>query len=65
METHTEDNEIYQMISYGSAPYVKEQYQKRFRYNSFFITDNIRQAVRAGGADYTPVSSRKIPELFK
>jgi acyl-CoA hydrolase/GNAT superfamily N-acetyltransferase len=65
METRTEDNEIYHMISYGSAPYIKDQYQKRFRYNSFFITNNIRQAVRVGGADYTPVSSRKLPELFK
>ncbi len=65
METHTEDNELYHVISFGSAPYVKEQYAKRFRYNSFFITDNIRAAVRTGRADYTPVSSRKIPELFE
>ncbi|UCG01454.1 MAG: GNAT family N-acetyltransferase [Candidatus Heimdallarchaeota archaeon] len=65
METRTEDNEIYHVISFGSAPYVKEQYVKRFRYNSFFITDNIRNAVRTGRADYTPVSSRKLPELFR
>ncbi|MFX1283660.1 MAG: GNAT family N-acetyltransferase [Promethearchaeota archaeon] len=65
MEIHTEDNEIYHVISFGSAPYVKDQYTKRFRYNSFFITANIREAVRTGRADYTPVSSRKIPELFK
>lgn len=65
MEIQTEDNEIYHVISFGSAPYVKEQYKKRFRYNSFFITDNIREAVRTGGADYTPVSSRKLPELFE
>ncbi|MFX1506313.1 MAG: GNAT family N-acetyltransferase [Promethearchaeota archaeon] len=65
METHTEDNEIYHVISFGSAPYIKEQYAKRFRYNSFFITDNIRASVRTGRADYTPVSSRKLPELFR
>ncbi|MFW9906928.1 MAG: acetyl-CoA hydrolase/transferase family protein, partial [Candidatus Thorarchaeota archaeon] len=65
METHTEDNEIYHVISFGSAPYVKDQYTKRFRYNSFFITDNIRAAVKTGRADYTPVSSRKLPELFR
>ncbi len=65
MEIHTEDNEIYHVISFGSAPYVKEQYTKRFRYNSFFITANIREAVKTGRADYTPVSSRKIPELFE
>lgn len=65
MEIYTEDNEIYHLISFGSAPYVKEQYERRFRYNSFFITNNIRQTVRIGRADYTPVSSRKLPELFK
>ncbi|MFX0051338.1 MAG: GNAT family N-acetyltransferase [Candidatus Hermodarchaeota archaeon] len=65
MEIHTEDNQIYHVISLGSAPYIKEQYSKRFRYNSFFITNNIRQAVREGKADYTPVSSRKLPRLFR
>jgi len=65
MEFHTEDNLLYHAISLGSAPYVKEQYIKRFRYNSFFITDNIRQAVKEGRADYTPVSSRKLPRLFQ
>jgi acyl-CoA hydrolase/GNAT superfamily N-acetyltransferase len=65
METQTEDNEIYHVISYGPAPYVKEQFVKRFRYDSIFITDNIRKAVKEGRADYTPVSSRKVPDLFR
>ena len=65
MDVQTEDNEIYHIFSFGSAPFVKEQYTKRFRYNSTFITDNIRKAVNAGRADYTPVSSRKIPDLFR
>ncbi len=65
MEIQTEDNEIYHVISYGPAPYVKEQFVKRFRYNSIFITNNIRQAVKDGRADYTPVSSRKVPDLFR
>ncbi len=65
MEIQTEDNEIYHVISYGPAPYVKEQFVKRFRYNSIFITDNIRQAVKKGRADYTPISSRKVPDLFR
>ncbi|MHA1976578.1 MAG: GNAT family N-acetyltransferase [Candidatus Hodarchaeales archaeon] len=65
MEIQTEDNEIYHVISHGPAPYVKDQYTKRFRYNSIFITGNIRQAVREGRADYTPVSSQKVPDLFR
>ncbi|MFX0013061.1 MAG: GNAT family N-acetyltransferase [Promethearchaeota archaeon] len=64
METQTEDNEIYHVISLGSAPYVKDQYKRRFRYNSFFITNNVREAVRTGQADYTPVSTKRLPELF-
>ncbi|WP_455464083.1 GNAT family N-acetyltransferase [Candidatus Hodarchaeum mangrovi] len=65
METQTEDNEIYHVNSYGPAPYVKQQFVKRFRYNSIFITDNIRKAVKEGRADYTPISSRKVPDLFR
>ncbi len=65
MEYQTEDNELYHIFSFGSAPYVKKHYGNRFRYNSFFITKNIREAVSKGQADYTPISSRNIPDLFR
>ncbi|MFX0211915.1 MAG: hypothetical protein ACFFDT_38425, partial [Candidatus Hodarchaeota archaeon] len=65
MEYHTEDNLLYHAISLGTAPYVKEQFTKRFRYNSFFITNNTRRAIQEGRADYTPVSSRKLPRLYR
>jgi acyl-CoA hydrolase/GNAT superfamily N-acetyltransferase len=65
MEIQTEDNEIYHLFSFGPAPYVRDQFTKRFRYNSMFISNNIRRAVNQGLADYTPVSSRKIPDLFR
>ena len=64
MEIQTEDNEIYHLFSYGPS-LIGDQFTKRFRYNSMFISNNIRRAVNEGRADYTPVSSRKIPDLFR
>ncbi len=65
MENVTEDNQILHSLSFGSAPYVKEEYSTRFRYNSFFITNNLRTAVNTGKADYTPASSKYLPRLFR
>ncbi|MHA1214965.1 MAG: GNAT family N-acetyltransferase [Candidatus Hodarchaeales archaeon] len=65
MESFTDDNTILHSLSLGSAPYVKGQFRSKFRYNSFFITGNIRGAVASGRADYTPVSSKYLPRLFQ
>ncbi len=65
MEQVTEDNQILHSLSFGSAPYVKDEYRNRFRYNSFFITNNLRTAVNTGRADYTPASSKYLPRLFR
>lgn len=59
-----EDTVLLHFYSFGSAPYIKEQFTRRFRYHSFFITDNIREAVHSGRADYTPVSVKHVPRLF-
>jgi acyl-CoA hydrolase len=42
-----------------------QEYWKRFRHNSFFIDPNIREAVKQGRADYTPISLSEIPSLFR
>ena len=59
------DVELIQLLSFGSADYINEQNAGRLRHNSFFISENIRQAVCEGRADYTPIFLSEIPELIR
>ena len=54
-----------QLLSLGAADYIAEQNVGHFRHNSFFISENIRQAVCDGRADYTPIFLSEIPELIR
>lgn len=54
------DTEVFHVWTFDIAPYV----EKEFRYNSFYIGDNTREAVNKGDADYTPVFLSKIPDLL-
>lgn len=42
-----------------------EKYKRNFRIKSFFIGDPNRDAINKGDADYTPVFTSRIPELFE
>jgi acyl-CoA hydrolase len=59
------DVELIQLLTYGAAEHVDEKFAGRFRHNSFFIGDNVRQAVCDGRADYTPIFLSEIPELIR
>ena len=41
------------------------EYENSFRVNALFIGNNVRQAVREGRADFTPVFLSEIPSLFR
>jgi acyl-CoA hydrolase/GNAT superfamily N-acetyltransferase len=47
------------------APYTDVKFKSNFRYNSFFIGANAREAVNDGLADYTPVFLSEVPALFR
>lgn len=51
-------------ISFGSAPYADEKFKRNFRLNSFYVGDQIREAVNRGIADYTPIFMSEVPGLF-
>jgi acyl-CoA hydrolase len=51
------DAEVLQVWNLGVSPYTDEKFRDNFRYNSFFIGKNIRDAVNRGIADYTPIFS--------
>jgi len=58
------DVEIVHLLTLGIADYVQEGFMDRFRHNAFFIGANVREAVSAGRADYTPIFLSEIPHLM-
>ena len=58
------DVEIVHMMTLGSADYTKPEYQGVFRHRGLFLGANVREAVCAGRADYTPIFLSEIEGLF-
>ncbi|MGD9394882.1 MAG: GNAT family N-acetyltransferase [Candidatus Thorarchaeota archaeon] len=59
------DNEIVHLLTLGDTPSADSKFQNQFRHNTFFVSSNIREAVSAGRADYTPIMLSDIPQLFR
>lgn len=62
---HFADNPVVHLLTLGPAPYVEPRYESNFRHNAYFIGPNVRAAVRAGRADYTPVFLSQVPDLIR
>ena len=58
------DTEIVHLLTFGEAPYAHKELSRAFRVNSFFISENVRQAIQEGLGDYTPIFLSEIPRLF-
>jgi 4-hydroxybutyrate CoA-transferase len=56
--------EIIHMLTFGRADYTQARFAGRFRHNGLFLGGNVRDAVVAGRADYTPISLSDIEPLF-
>jgi acyl-CoA hydrolase len=56
--------EIIHMKTLGEANYTKPEYHGVFRHRGLFLGDNVREAVVAGRADYTPIFLGEIEGLF-
>jgi acyl-CoA hydrolase len=56
--------EIVHMKTLGDADYTKPEYEGIFRHRGLFLGDNVREAVVAGRADYTPIFLGEIEGLF-
>jgi acyl-CoA hydrolase/GNAT superfamily N-acetyltransferase len=59
------DNTVVHLLTLGPAPYTEPRYARAFRHNAIFIGPNVREAVDAGRADYTPVFLSQIPGLMR
>jgi acyl-CoA hydrolase len=59
------DVEICHMLTCGTPAYTRPEYEGHFRHNGLFLGGNVREAVAAGRADYTPVCLSEIERLFE
>ncbi|MGA2171957.1 MAG: GNAT family N-acetyltransferase [Sedimentisphaerales bacterium] len=62
---HIYDAHIIHLLTMGDAPYVNEKYREKFKMNSFFIADNVRDSLAKGVGDYTPMFLSEIPGEFE
>ncbi len=61
---HVIEAEVLHVWTLGVAPYTDSKFKKNFRYNTFFIGENVRDAINKGTADYTPMFLSQVPDLF-
>ena len=59
------DVETVSILTMGSASYVAMEMLGHIRHNALFVGHNVRSAVNAGRADFTPVFLYEIPGLFR
>lgn len=62
---HIYDAHIVHLLTMGTAPYVEEKFREKFKMNSFFIAENVRDALEKGIGDYTPIFLSEIPREFE
>ena len=57
--------EIVHMKTLGNADYTRTEFEGHFRHRGLFLGENVREAVAAGRADYTPIFLSEIEGLFE
>lgn len=58
------DVEVVHMMTLGAADYTKPEFEGHFRHRGMFLGSNVRAAVAAGRADYTPIFLSEIENLI-
>ncbi|HEX2623617.1 MAG TPA: hypothetical protein VHL11_25830, partial [Phototrophicaceae bacterium] len=59
------DVEVTQVLTIDATGFVAPEMRGHIRVNSLFISDDVREAVNAGNADFTPIFLSEVPELFR
>lgn len=62
---HVVDAHIIHLLTVGPAPYADEKFRDKFKTNTFFIGENLRDAIARGLGDYTPIFLSEIPAEFE
>lgn len=59
------DVEVCHLLGVGKVAYANPDMAGHFRHNAYFIGQNVRNEVKEGRADFTPVFLSEIPWLLK
>ncbi len=59
-----EDVTVSHILTLGDAPYAAPEMAAHCRVDSLFTGANVREAVNAGRADWTPIFLSEIPDLY-
>jgi len=62
---HIHDVHVVHMLTMGDAPYAEEPNLARFGLNTFFVAENVRDALAKGMGDYTPIFLSEVPAEFE
>ena len=62
---HITDAHILHFLQMGDAPFADAKYREKFKINSFFISENVRDTLDQGFGDYTPMFLSDIPRQFE
>jgi len=58
--SHIYDAHIVHLLTMGAAPYANEKFREKFKMNSFFIADNVRDAFAKGIGDYIEIPNAEM-----
>lgn len=59
------DVEVVHLLTHGTSPYCAPEMAEHFRHNALFVGGNVREAVKDGRADYTPIFLGEVEALFE
>jgi acyl-CoA hydrolase len=59
------DVEVCHLLGIGNVAYAKPEMEGHFRHNAYFIGQNVRNEVKEGRADFTPIFLSEVPWLIK
>jgi acyl-CoA hydrolase len=59
------DSQIIHLLTMGPAPYADRKHRSRFKMNTFFVAENVREPIEQGVGDYTPMFLSDIPRQFE
>ena len=62
---HIYDAHVIHMLTMGAAPYADAKHADRFKMNTFFVAENVREALSRGLGDYTPIFLSEVPNEFE
>lgn len=57
--------EVCHLLGVGDVPYTEPEMEGHFRHNAFFIGQNVRNQIKEGKADFTPIFLSEVPAIVK